>query len=282
MDLAAYARHRDDLLERIVETLEADARVVAAWLSGSFGQGVEDAWSDLDLHIAVEDDALPGFLGERRLLYQRVGEPILVQRDKVSNATPAGTFQLVMYPGPIEVDWNIGPVSQASRPPETMVLFSRRDIPIEIPPPASPEARRSMGREALTFFWAMAPIAVKYAGRGESRRASSQIDLLTGAFIQLWRLVEWPDGPDPAAPFQNRATEPELDAVLPRLGWTITPDAALVVIEALCVETERLHPALEALGVQPPQALVTALAAFVNLARRAIEELPASTPRVFR
>lgn len=282
MDLMSYARNRAELLERIARALQADSRVMAAWLSGSFGRGVEDAWSDLDLHVAVEDDALPEFLDQRFSLYRQVGEPTLIQGEMASNAMPESLFQLVMYPGPVEVDWTIGPVSQASRPPETTGLFSRRPIPVEIPEPASAEARRSMAVDGLTFFWAMAPIAVKYAGRGESRRASSQIDLLTGAFIQLWRLVERPDGPDPAAPFQNRATEPELDTILPRLGWTITPDAALDVIEALCVETERLHPSLDALGVQPPQALVAELAALVDLARRAIEELPSSTPRVFR
>ncbi len=282
MDLVTYARRRDDLLARIVRTLEADLRIVAAWLSGSFGRGVEDAWSDLDLHLAIEDEALPGFLNDRRSLYRCAGEPILVQREKASNATPAGTFQLVMYPGPIEVDWNVGPVSQATRPPETTVLFARRDIPVEIPAPASPDDRRAQAGAALTFFWAMAPIAVKYAGRGETRRASSQIDLLTGAFIQLWRLVARPDGPDPSAPFQNRATEPELDAILPRLGWTISPDAALDVIEALCAETERLHPALESLGIEPPRALVAELAALAGLAKWAVRQGPAPEQQSFR
>jgi len=56
MNLASYTHTRDDLLERIVATLQADSRVVAAWLSGSFGRGVEDAWSDLDLHVAIEDE----------------------------------------------------------------------------------------------------------------------------------------------------------------------------------------------------------------------------------
>lgn len=282
MDFVTYARRRDDLLARIVRTLQTDSRVVAVFLSGSFGRGVADAWSDLDLHLAVEDEALPGFLDDRHSLYHRVGEPTLIQGEMASNAMPGSLFQLVLYPGPIEVDWTIGPVSQATRPLETTSLLARRPIPIEISAPASPEARRAQAAAALTFYWAMAPIAVKYAGRGESRRASSQIDLLTGAFIQLWRLVERPDGPDPTAPYQNRATEPELDAILPRLGWTITPDAALDVIQALCSATERLHPALEALGVQPPQALVAELAALMDLARRAIEEIPPGTRRIFR
>ncbi|MDQ3657032.1 MAG: hypothetical protein M3457_18410 [Chloroflexota bacterium] len=255
---------------------------MAAWLSGSFGRGVEDAWSDLDLHVAVEDASLPAFLDERHSLYQRIGDPILVQREMASNAMATSRFQLVIYPGPIEVDWTIGPVSRAYRPPETKIIFSRRVIPIEIPSPPSTEERRAQATDTLAFFWAMTPIALKYVGRGESRRASSQIDLLTGAFIQLWRLVELPDGPNPAAPFQNRATEPELDAILPRLGWEITPDSALAVIQALCAETERLHPSLDALGVPPPRELVVEVATLANLARSAIREGPSSTQPVLR
>ncbi len=282
MSLADYARIRDDLLERIVGVLQADRRVVAAWLSGSFGRGVEDAWSDLDLHVAIEDESLPAFLDERVALYRSIGDPILVQREMASNAMATSRFQLVIYPGPIEVDWTIGPESQASRPPETRIIHSRRAIPIEIPPPLPADQRRAVAGDVLTFFWAMAPIAVKFVGRGDSRRASSQIDLLTGAFIQLWRLVELPDGPDPTAPFQNRATEPELDAVLPRLEWEITPAAALDVIRTLCSEVERLHPSLEGLGVLPPRELAREVAALARLAESAIRSGPSRTQRVFR
>jgi hypothetical protein len=139
-----------------------------------------------------------------------------------------------------------------------------------------------MAGNALEFFWAMAPIAVKYAGRGESRHASSQIDLLTGAFIQAWRVVEFPDGPNPSAPYQNRATEPELDAILPRLGWEITPASALGVVREVCAAMERLHPELEALGSSPPYALAREVAAMARRAETAIEYGPSPERRPFR
>ena len=59
--LAGFTRQRDDLLARIVGVLGADVRVPSVWLSGSFGRGEADAWSDFDLHVAVEDDELVGF-----------------------------------------------------------------------------------------------------------------------------------------------------------------------------------------------------------------------------
>lgn len=114
----------------------------------------------------------------------------------------------------------------------------------------------------------MCPIAIKYAGRGESRRASSQIDLLTDTFIPLWRLMMMPDGPNPFAPEQNRGTEAELDAVLPRLQWNITPLLALEVIRNLCAEVEQLHPALDVLGVPVPKEMASETRVLVNIAQR--------------
>jgi predicted nucleotidyltransferase len=95
--LAAYARQRDDLLARIVGVLDADMRVRSAWLSGSFGRGDADAWSDFDLHVAVEDDELAGFWAARYDLYAHVGRPVLVQPEMKSNAQPGAHFQLVVF-----------------------------------------------------------------------------------------------------------------------------------------------------------------------------------------
>ena len=271
-NLQGYARTRDALLGRITAELEADPRVAAAWLSGSFGRGEDDAWSDFDLHVAVHDEAFPAFLQERDDLYRRIGPPVLVQHDMPSPTQPGGRYQLVVYPGPVEVDWIVGPASQAVRPRETRMLLARGDVPVVIPPPLPAAERRAKAGDALVFFWAMAPIAVKYAGRGQSRRASHQIDLLTGAFVLLWRLVELPRGPDPSAPGQNRGTEAALDARLPRLEWDIDPRLALDVVRGLCAEVERLHPFLEELGVPVPIAMPAETAALADLAEAVIRQ----------
>jgi predicted nucleotidyltransferase len=280
--LRGYARTRNALLRRITAVLDADPRVVSAWLSGSFGRGQDDAWSDIDLHLAVQDEAFPGFLQERDDVYRRIGSPLLVQPDMPSPTQPGSRYQLVVYPGPIEVDWIVGPASQAVRPRETRLLVARGEAPIVIPPSLTDEARRTKADEALVFFWAMAPIAVKYAGRGESRRASHQIDLLTGAFILLWRLVELPCGPDPSAPAQNRGTEAALDARLPRLEWDIDPGLAIEVIRQLCAEVERLHPFLAALGVPIPAAMPAETAALADLADAVIRRGKPADRRLYR
>ena len=252
VELNRYARERDALLGRIVQELERDARVCAAWLSGSFGRGVEDEWSDLDLHVAVEDADFDRVLAEREELYRRVGTPILIQPELPSDSVPGGLFQLVLYTGPIEVDWNIGPVGQAVRPVAHRLLFARSDIPVVRPRSLSPAERRQFIENRLTFFWAMAPIAVKHCGRGDTRAAVAQIGLLTAALIALQRLIAEPGGPDPLLHGTNRPIEPEIDVSLPRTGPTITPLNALQVIEELCAQMEQLHAAVAALGVAVP------------------------------
>ncbi|MBV9359233.1 MAG: hypothetical protein JO023_27300, partial [Chloroflexi bacterium] len=100
---------RTALLRRIVRELETDERVGAVWLTGSIGRREDDAWSDLDLHVAVWDSYLEAFWAQRDGLYARVGRPVLIQREMPSNAQPGSHFQLVIFDGPLEVDWNVGP-----------------------------------------------------------------------------------------------------------------------------------------------------------------------------
>lgn len=46
------------LIERAYEVLEADARILAGWLVGSFAVGFADAYSDVDLQCLIRADAV--------------------------------------------------------------------------------------------------------------------------------------------------------------------------------------------------------------------------------
>jgi predicted nucleotidyltransferase len=281
LDLIEYVKHRDGLLERIRRVLEKDVRVRAAWLSGSFGRLEEDEWSDIDLHIAVEDGGLAGFLEEREKVYRSVGRPILVQNEMESDSQSGARFQLVFYPGPIEVDWNIGPVSRAETPSAFRMLVERDSVPAGSLAGLSREEQRAEANHWLTFFWAMAPIAVKFCGRSDTRRAVAQIDLLSTAFIALWRLVSSKVATAPNARTVNRVLEPELDAVLPRLGSTIAPGSALDVVKQLCARVEGLHSDLEAIGAEVPLKLIAEVSKMFALAEVAMSQTD-RPPRPYR
>ena len=44
-----------DFLADLQAKLENDARVLAAWLEGSFGRGSADRYSDIDLHLLLRE-----------------------------------------------------------------------------------------------------------------------------------------------------------------------------------------------------------------------------------
>jgi len=257
---------REPLLRRIVETLRADERVAAAWLTGSIGRGEDDAWSDLDLHVAIDDQFLTAFWSDRATLYARLGRTVLIQHEMPSNAQSGGHFQLVIFDGPLEVDWNVGPLSLARRAPAHLLLFVRNDVPVADPPPTlSAEDRRARCQQRLVFAWAMAHIAVKYIARGDTRRAVGQMGLVRDAFVDLWRMLETDRVPVNG---QNAPIEPALRQLLPPLGPTIDPPACLAALEQLCRQTQHLHPRLSALGVVIPDEMPAQVARLMGAVTR--------------
>jgi hypothetical protein len=250
--LKRQAALRDALLDRIKSALIADERVLGAWLSGSFGRGEDDEWSDYDLHVAVEDSCFESFLQDRQGLYGSVGEPILVQDEMVSDnlTLSGGVYQLVYFAGGIMVDWNYGPASRALKPTGHNLIFERRPFQVAVPPILADAERFQQAQKWTTFFWAMAPIAIKYAARGWTRQGARQTDLLTRALICLKRLLSIPDGPDPWLEWMNRPLEPEISLGLPALGEVITPQKLLDVITQQCRLMCDMHQQLSAMGVE--------------------------------
>ena len=71
---------RDELVERAQRVLEADERVKAAWLSGSLGRGVADAYSDVDLLVALEKDDFASFAGDAPALLDSIAKTVFWQQ----------------------------------------------------------------------------------------------------------------------------------------------------------------------------------------------------------
>lgn len=75
------------LYERVLAVCEPDHRIRGLWLSGSLARGTADSGSDLDLLIALADDAYDDFVEDWRdwldhltptLLAKRIPRPILI------------------------------------------------------------------------------------------------------------------------------------------------------------------------------------------------------------
>ncbi len=265
-DLARHERARDDLLARIARVLQDDPRVVAAWLLGSLAYGTADAWSDLDLHVIVADAHYADVVARRDGFYARFGPPALIQGIKVNTESPAH-FNLLVYPGGLEVDCSLWPQALAHRPPVARLIFDRVGLPINAIPPMADDERRREIEHQVNFFWAMAVVAAKCVGRSYTTGAALTVEMLTDAYDTAWRLTWLPDQPHPELlARRHRPPVLELVARTPQLGRTIDPLGALDVIRHLCTEMEGLHGRCAAFGAAIPTRMPAEIMALATLA----------------
>ena len=64
--------HHQAVLDRFVAACQADERVVAAFLAGSYARGGADTYSDLDLGLITTDDAFEGFIASREAFVRQL------------------------------------------------------------------------------------------------------------------------------------------------------------------------------------------------------------------
>jgi predicted nucleotidyltransferase len=67
------------LLGRFVSACQADERVLAAFLGGSFASGKADQFSDLDIYIITKDEAYDAFFADRQTFMRKLGEPVFLE-----------------------------------------------------------------------------------------------------------------------------------------------------------------------------------------------------------
>ncbi len=202
MTLNDYAAGRDALLARLVAHLLADRRYAAAWLEGSFGRNEADRVSDLDLHVAVAgagSQALcfhpqprnAGAAAPQRLaLISTFGRPAVIHENH-HNAPEGGSFSFVLYSTTaVMVDWVLTPLSVAVRPPESLLLFEKRAVPIlayELP--LAGEQPLNDVSERIAFFWMLAAVSCKYILRREDETVDWFFKVLQETLGEVDRLV---------------------------------------------------------------------------------------------
>ena len=71
--------HQQIVIDRFVAACQADERVVAAFLGGSYARGTADSYSDLDLYLVTTDEAYNDFFAGREAFMRLLGEPVFLE-----------------------------------------------------------------------------------------------------------------------------------------------------------------------------------------------------------
>ena len=157
---------RDALLSRLRAGLEADPRVVAAWLHGSLGRGDADAWSDLDLWVVIDDDAYSD------AIRHEFARDVLFIEEAPQNGPAGGTYLMTAHDAPTGahlVDWYFQPHRFAHAGEDRVILVQRGALPAH-PAPAPdregwhPSAEED-ARNKAALAWAMILVQAKYVAR---------------------------------------------------------------------------------------------------------------------
>jgi predicted nucleotidyltransferase len=71
--------HYQNIVDRFVAACQADERIMAAFLGGSYAEDKADKYSDLDLFFITTDEAYETFLAERENFIRLLGEPLFLE-----------------------------------------------------------------------------------------------------------------------------------------------------------------------------------------------------------
>ena len=275
--LSSHAPSRDRrfseaaaLLRRITEGLEADNRVLAAWLVGSFGRG-DDPWASAWVQAVVADEQIETFILGRRENAARPAEPLLVV-EAPRNAPPGGAYLMALYDGeagPYEVDWYWQARSGAQVPSDAHVLFDRVRLPpsgqpnhfndSETPPALraaqeamTPEARRAdEGRNTVSLFWAMLLISASHIARGPAGGDVPFLPMLQDLLRDTRQFVGLSREPSSAQ---------------------TTPDVRLAVLREIGAQMEVVMPQVAEQGADVPTAIVARAGRYLDMVKAAQDE----------
>lgn len=188
-ELSHHARCRSAWLEAAIASLATDAHAGAVILCGSLGRGQFDAWSDVDLIVAFDDEVAADRIAGRLEWVASFGD-VLDRRDKPANGPVCGGQVSALYfvgsPIPLYVDWYVWPLSMVTGVPHTAkVVLARRPVPLddsidlfgyERPAAQIPTDPQMLWELQNSDRFAMIPIAAKYIGRARVDTAAFMLE----------------------------------------------------------------------------------------------------------
>lgn len=142
------------VVDRFVAACQADERVMAAFLAGSYARGIVDAYSDLDLCLITTDAAYDAFFAEREAFLRRLGETTFLE-DYHGSGVDLVTF---MFAGGAEGELVFGRESdfqQMHEGPYTVLLDKKHLLAGAVFPGYKPDRAEQIEtlHGLISWFW---------------------------------------------------------------------------------------------------------------------------------
>jgi predicted nucleotidyltransferase len=175
------------LIDRFVAICQADERILAAFLGGSYARGNADAYSDIDLGLITTNESYADFTVELKPFVKRLGEPVFVE-----DFDSQGIIFFI-FPNGTECELAVGRASDFlhihSGPHQ--VLLDKTGILNGVSFPAheaEPDKQLETLRRLIYWFWHDLSHFITAMGRSQLWWAYGQLDELRGMCVNLARL----------------------------------------------------------------------------------------------
>jgi predicted nucleotidyltransferase len=174
-------------MNRFVATCQADARVVAAFLGGSYAKGTADAYSDLDLCLITTDAAYEDFFASREAFLRQLGEPVFLEDFGLPNIV------FFIFTDDTEGELWFGSESHLDRIHSgsyRVLLDKKRMLAGTVFPEHEPTQAQQIEtlRRQVAWFWHDLSHFTTAIGRGQLWWAHGQLEALRLYCINLARL----------------------------------------------------------------------------------------------
>lgn len=185
-----------DLLRRIAERFNKDARVEALVLGGSLARGDSDTWSDVDIYVVTADEDFDAVFAERTTAAAAVGRP--VAQFTVPGAGGGSTDLIVLYDDLVKLDlmyYRASEVQPHLKWAHALVLKDAHGLMSAVQHRSSDRAGATVSDEQLLRldqqFWVWCLYALGKIRRGERWAALDALhEMRTAAVIPLLLAVE--------------------------------------------------------------------------------------------
>jgi predicted nucleotidyltransferase len=189
MDLHALKlpNHHQEIVDRFIAACQADDRIVAAFLGGSYATGKVDKFSDLDLFFITTDAAYQDFLIERESFVHLLGEPLFIEDWGLAHG------YCLIFSNMTECDLWFGGESKFKdiySGPYRVLLDKKGILEGDVFPPHAIDPARQIEllQQQLDWFWHDLSHFIKAMGRGQLWFAYGELEVLRQICVNLARL----------------------------------------------------------------------------------------------